>query len=208
MKKILAAVMACLLMMGFTVIPAFAEGSLPADTDVGYRDVTGDSPESTDIPVYGYIGEDVDVTDPDPDDPDTPPDFTPFEINVSVPVKIIWVAFESDAGAISAPNYKITNNSVGNNVAVAITSFTGTATNPDNATVDPDLILNLTGAPMARNVVNGDGITATYLTTAATVGTLSARGSYTFSLGGTWDGGFAVALMPTYEMVLTFTLAP
>ena len=125
---------------------------------------------------------------------------------MSVPVKIIWAAFESDAGAISAPNYKIINNSAANDVDVTLTSFSGSSTNTDNAIVDPNLVLNLTGSEMAGNVVTGNGATATYLTIPASKGTLNSRSEWTFSLGGMWSGGFTTAYTPTYEMVLTFEL--
>ena len=204
MKRFIAAMTAFILMMGLWAAPAFAEGSLPADSDIGYWSINGDAPQDATIPIYGYVGEDATITDPDPDGPGDPPTITPYEINVSVPVKIMWAAFESDAGAVSAPNYKITNNSEQNDVEVTLTSFLGTGT--DNAAVDKDLALSLTG-DLAKAVVTGNGTSASYFNTPDVIGVIDARDFWAFSLGGTYAGGFDTVYLPTYEMVLTFDLA-
>jgi len=201
-KKILAILTLAAFLLSLTAISAFA-ASIPADRDVAYTDVQGADPSAADIPVYGYIGEDARVTDPYPGDPEEPPIVTPNEINVSVPVKIIWAAFESGGGDVIAPKYTIKNNSSANDIDVELTSFEDTGA--DNAIADADLTLNLTSTDFTPVLVVDEGV---YPVANVALGTLDARDSWKFSFGGTWAGEFDGGLYnPTYSMVLTFSLA-
>ena len=165
-KKILA-VLAALIVLAGSPAAVFADGSFGEGTAQHNRDIAGDSPFTLDatnsnatgvkndsadgqglvpkgkpIPVYGYVGEDAVITDPDSNDPETPPEELDVDINVSVPVKILWAAFESDGGAVTSPNYRIKNNGDAN-LKVTVVNFASTGT--DNNDIDKYLTLNLTG---------------------------------------------------------------
>jgi hypothetical protein len=80
------------------------------------------------IPMYGYIGPVVkNPVDPKPDDPIV----NPWKnLDVSVPVKFIWAAFEPEEGAanplhsdLDAPEYQIINRSADYGVEVLVTDF-------------------------------------------------------------------------------------
>jgi hypothetical protein len=216
MKKIIAILAALTLMMSIGVSPAFAEGEIDPGT-IEYKSITGDSPQDNQtIPVYGYVGEDVTLEDETPGDEEEPPVINKYEINVSVPVKIIWAAFESDAGVVTAPQYKIMNKSEESTVAVTLVSFAASGTtDAANTAVDKKLTLNMTGnfpgGSSAGNiaVITSDGDDATYPVNDTMVTTstpLAARGEYTFTLAGTYGGSFATAYEPKYTMTFEFSV--
>ncbi len=202
MKKILALICATTLLFSALATSAFAAGGAIMTTPAN-RDVQGDSAQTTTIPVFGYVGEDATITDPDTGDPNKPPVVTNYEINVSVPVKIIWAAFQSEAPAITAPNYYLKNNSAGNSLSVTLSSFKARAT-PANTAVDPKLTLNLTGTQMSKNSVfaAGNGYTGTSAFPLA----FAPGAQWDFSLSGMYVGTFTTAQSPVYDMVLTFAL--
>jgi hypothetical protein len=191
---------------------AFAVPALAGEWDnPTYTSVQGSDGTSGTVPVEGYVGEAV----PDPGVPTTT-----YEVNVAVPVKLMWAAFESDGGTLTAPDYRIQNYSHANDLDVTLTSFS--ATGPDNTTVDPDLTLTITAdstptsSPMAgTQLVTSDGTTATYYSSSVAFTTTLNDADVTdgsdvwnFSLGGTWNGSTfpSTALTPTYNMVFTFAL--
>jgi hypothetical protein len=200
-KKFLAGLLAMALILALNVTPAFAAGELPGPGDIDYTDVQGTSSQQPTIPVYGYIGEDAEITDDDPDDPNEEPTVNLYEINVSVPVKIIWAAFESDGNLVTAPSYHIKNNAHAvddsRDVDVKLVSFTGT--NQDATDINSNLTLNLTGDIALTNVVG-------HISQALGSGELAQQGTWNFSLDGTWSGGFATTYNPTYSMVLEFSI--
>jgi hypothetical protein len=116
------------------------------------------------IPVYGYVGEDIeDVIDPDPKDPDVNP--FPYQIDVSVPTKILWAAFESDLGAVSSPEYYIKNNNAqtpnGKDVSVTVYSFSKRAEGThqgENEAIDRYLNLYITPTGVGFNTTNVNGV--------------------------------------------------
>jgi hypothetical protein len=208
--------------------PAFAAGELPDPSEIDYTEIQGDSPQDTgthnEIPVYGYIGEDAELEDPDKEDPDVPPTPHPYAINVSVPTKVIWAAFEADAGDITAPAYKIYNNgkAATQSVDVELTSFTAKPGNPDNTDVDKFLSLDIESADLHDSgkiaVVTSDGTTASYPASTVALGTtgedeLAEDDAWDFTLGGGYDHdhvsntiGFTTPKAPSYDMVLTFLI--
>ena len=203
MKKFIAILTVTALIFTLMAIPVHAaEPGITKSIDVTPENVfvqDGDGKDVT-IPVYGYVGEDAVITDPDKDKPHIPPIVTPAEINVSVPVKIIWAAFESDKGDVTAPTYHIKNNSTtpDYNLIVTLTSFD--AENPHANAINSALSLHITGAEMATPNVIG-------ITNAKTFeADFSAQARWEFSLSGTYDGNFDIAYTPTYSMVLTFAL--
>jgi hypothetical protein len=189
MKKLLTIALALVMALSLTAIPAFA--ATPFDgVDKAPNKIYGATYDATtatgEVPVYGYVGEAKNVvdngTDPDgdgiktdPENPNLPPSYVPYLVNVSVPTKIIWAAFETDKGVITAPEYKIVNNSLKNNLNVTLVSFTAGYTgynNGDtaaNTVVDKDLTLNIaapagdTSSPFAQEeVVKGTDQSVTY----------------------------------------------
>ena len=157
------------------------------------------------IPVYGYIGEDTTIVDPDPENPEVPPE---TEIYMQVPVKIMFAAFESDAGAISSPQYTLTNLSTANDVMVEVNNF-AQRSNP-NVDLEGKLALNLTDyagvslvsgvfpatyppAKLLKDVLpkKADGVTDNQLE---------------FKVGGTWSGAFNKELQPAFDMTLKFSV--
>jgi len=166
------------------------------------------------IPVYGYVGEDAVITDNDPTNPDVPPEVTTADINVSVPVKIIWAAFESDGGAITAPDYYIKNNSSteGHNLAVTLTKFI--TENGHATTIDENLILNIKIKKDANEAdvvipdVIGIGGELDPKSSETFAETLANQEVLEFTLTGHYDFDVdnIIAYEPKYQMVLTFAV--
>jgi len=199
MKKIITTILATMLLVAVAA-PAFAAGTITPSTS--YTDIQGDSAQNAVIPVYGYVGEDAAITDPTPTDPGTAPTVTPYEINVSVPVKIIWAAFQTGGGAVTAPNYTIKNNSANNDLDVTLTSFAPRSSS-SNTAVDSNLVLNIVGVggtEMNQTSVVGYTGTTPYSTTFA------AGASWGFTLGGQYSGAYGSDYNPIYDMTLTFAL--
>jgi hypothetical protein len=147
------------------------------------------------VTVKGYVGEDG--------DPDGGGTITPHEINVSVPTQVMWAAFQTDAGTVTAPNYHIKNNSLTNDVEVTLLSFTAQSS-ADNTAVDSALTLNLTGTEMATA---GIFTTGTGYTNVAPYGTdLVKTTQWDFSFTGNWTGTFVAGnnYNPLYTMTFKF----
>jgi len=202
MKRIIAIFTAIALVAAFATVPAFADYSLPADDKIMYDDVQSKSDYAEqEVPVWGYIGEDAEI-----DDGGTP---TTYIINVSVPTLILWAAFETDTGSVTAPSYTIKNLSTKNEVDIVMTSFT--ATGSDNAVVDKNLTLGVkVGSAPAIPVVT-PGTVAGYPAVDKEFGTLAKRteagDSLTFSFEGSWSGDFEDGpYSPLYSMTLTFSV--
>jgi hypothetical protein len=209
-KKLSAIALTAILVMALGVSPVFAAGSLPTSDEIEYIDIVGNDSVTTndnaaglnEIPVFGYIGPDADIDDPDPEDPKIPPVIDKYEINVSVPVKIFWAAFESSNGAVTAPDYKIKNNSTNtdgtNDVEVKLLSFEPRE-NSDQVP-DTELTLNLTGDLAYADVVSD---------TSQPVlggGKLPAGISWLFSIDGSYIGSYNTVLEPIYDMILEFSV--
>ena len=199
LTKILAMVMAlvCVFAMSTT---AFAAGSFDTSTAQTDNDVELEAPADADVAVYGYVGEDATISDTDPADPDVAPTVTASGtvVSVSVPVKVIWAAFASDGGEVTAPAYKITNKSAFA-LDVTLVSFNADATD-DNTAVDDKLTLNITGDEMAASDVVGITSSVAY------DDALAVDGVWNFSFAGEYTGDFGTAYTPSYAMVLQFDL--
>jgi hypothetical protein len=134
------------------------------------------------------------------------------EINVSVPIKLIFAAFETDSGAITAPNYHIKNNGE-DDVDVTLNGLT----------VETADGLALVAAPPGTGEINltlqGTGTNPPlsdtgYLTEAVTnvpLGTLTAADgaadTWNFTLTGAYNGSFAEAKKPVYLITFSFALS-
>ncbi|MDR1299852.1 MAG: hypothetical protein LBJ84_06350, partial [Oscillospiraceae bacterium] len=138
----------------------------------------------------------------------------PSEINVSVPVKLIFAAFEADAGAVTSPAYYIKNNSDAA-LSVTVDSFDERYSAGLTLTKEPpntnEIRLKLQGAGaslgigMANYLEDSDSIDEALCTLqgAGTVGDM-----YHFTLGGEYNGAFGTAKTPKYFLVLKFVPAP
>ncbi|MCL2332066.1 MAG: MucBP domain-containing protein [Actinomycetia bacterium] len=131
------------------------------------------------------------------------------EIDVAVPVKMIFAAFQSDKGEISAPAYYLLNRGQ-TPVEVKLTSFT----------VDASANLVLTSEPAATNELGlkfqGIGASSASLTTGWLVpgapnkalGTLAEKGKTgsrkDFTLSGHYVGGFFAPKTPRYFATFEF----
>jgi hypothetical protein len=217
MKKCIAIVAVVVMVLSLGTVAAFAADSYPFDkleTTQSAVNLTEDNTgkAATTIPVYGYVGVKGPVTDNKPKDPDTRPEVG--AINVSVPTKLFWAAFEGDTG-ITAPSYKITN-SAKENVDVELTSFTSVGGIESNEYVDKDLNLTIVNTTATANVFGTTGKSiavvkkADYLESSEKValGTLAKEtGEWNFTFGGTYDATFPdEAKTPKYNMVLTFSI--
>jgi hypothetical protein len=205
MKKLLTGMLTASIIAALCAGPAFAGVfDPPGQTDAGLL-----SPTATNhpIPVYGYVGEDALIEDPDPADPSATPEVTTYDINIGVPVKILWAAFVSDGGDVTSPEYKIKNYSMSKAVKVSVVNVTKD-TNTDNDAVDKYLNLsahfvkkdgtNLTVGGNTNGMyalVTGNGTTATYNTVTALITTniapvtqaTGAVDEFRFTLEGTYD---------------------
>lgn len=154
------------------------------------------------IPIYGYIGKDTNIVDPDPEDPGVKPE---TEIYVEVPVKIMFAAFESDGGAISSPDYTIKNLSTVNDVKVEIEKFE--QRNP----VDLKGALSLKIVDEHAGDLVPDLFPSDYTSAKLLKALLpkQAAGSnenvLAFALGGTWTGPFDSELHPEFDMTVRFS---
>jgi len=138
MKKLFSIVLAASFLLCLSV-PAFAEFK-PTDGTNNTIDVPAAAEDHT-VPMYGYVGPDALIIDDPPDDPDAPPTVI---LGVSIPVKLLWAAFESDGGDITSPNYFIQNNSEFD-VKITVKSLAIAASNADHTAVDNKLILTFKG---------------------------------------------------------------
>ncbi len=231
MKQLLTLTLAGIMMAGTTLTAAAsAPGFNPPgqqDDDVIF-DSSTQSSETADIPVYGYVGPDAVLIDPDPTDPDekpkpTDPDDVKYQINVSVPVKILWAVFESDVntstgiGEVTSPDYYIRNNSDELAVSITATSFAAKGANVDNTYVDGNwtnmLTLKSQNSLMVRDVeLNKTNLHLGNLSINEqmefnVVGDLDVTAvdsAYTTANGvSIMDNKYANALQPDYELKLT-----
>ncbi|MDR1272853.1 MAG: hypothetical protein LBK04_07700 [Clostridiales Family XIII bacterium] len=216
--KLISSLALIAMMVSMFTMFAFADGSLPDHVD--YGSVEGDSAETAKIPVYGYLGEDVNI---DPGTGDDEPDVKPYEVNVSVPTKFIWAAFETDDGAISSPVYHIRNNArvEGNDhsrdLNVRMFKFEREAVNPSNDEIDKYLRLLLSKADSNTfngpdiSLISGNGTNASYgSSTPIGSAKLGANSQWDFKLTGTYDSkigrGFDKAYTPKYTLTFEFSI--
>ena len=128
----LAVIITSVMSMGvFAATPVATWDPDPANT----RDQSA-TPET--IPMYGYIGPFVEnPEDPDPEDPTV----NPWKLNMSVPVKFIWAAFEPTSGLVSdvdSPTYNIINRSK-RDIKVSVLNFIETVDPIDTSLGDLNL---------------------------------------------------------------------
>jgi hypothetical protein len=146
-------------------------------------------------------------------------------IDVSVPTKLIFAAFEPDKGVITAPNYEIINNSADTPVNVSITGLTETdMTNASGLTLTTadtpgtnqfNLYFNgKVGADTATATSTTDKLSTGSFSPSLSVCTLGPKGStnspfdtYFFTLAGKYVGSFDIAKYPVYAITFTFTAA-
>ncbi|MDR3208167.1 MAG: hypothetical protein LBT60_07565 [Oscillospiraceae bacterium] len=208
MKKTLSILLAVVFMAAFAVPSAFA-GSFDDSAQQHDDAVTGhdtDSPITRIIPMYGYVGKDTNLIDPDPDNPDQPPQPADTEINLAVPIKIIWAAFASDEGLVTSPTYTVKNFSTAHKVKISVVKFEAGFHDPSaNGVVDSTLVLNLVGSYGQFGQINLLNV-GTYKTAITDIGTdLGSSTNWNFRIAGTYTGTFATAYQPSYVLTFKFT---
>ena len=169
------------------------ENGVNADFDI-------DTSESgIDTPIYGYIGPDAIITDPNPQNPDAPfvVEKSTTDMEISVPVKLMWAAFASGGGEIISPEYSIENKSAFA-VDVTLTSFEQTSSQDDK---DAGVELTLSGLASSPSGVGAQDIPAGTLDAAG-----GAQAKRTFGFEGSYEGSFKSEYAPVYKMVLTFEI--
>ncbi len=123
------------------------------------------------------------------------------QIDVSVPVKLIFAAFRSDKGAITAPSYYLQNRGQ-TPVEVKLTSFTVDVSAGLVLTSDPkksdELALKLQGLGAA-----GDWLTPGSANKA--LGTIPVGNRADFTLAGRYTGGYFAAKTPRYFVTFEFS---
>jgi hypothetical protein len=232
-RKFTAAITATAVMIALSGVNAFAAGAFDSESTAQRdRDIEGNapitlngsganvksdkidgsdvSPAGRAVPVYGYVGEDTVLVDPAPKNPDVKPNIG-YDINVSVPVKILWAAFES-AGAsgnypVESPEYSIINNSGRTGLTVRIDGFAADPANGDNMDIDGDLVLQFKSN--GASTFTGDPITVfdrdDLASPAALPGILDAGAAWGFKIGGTYDASsIPAAKQPNYFLMLKF----
>jgi len=196
MKKLIYAVITTVIVA--TTMVNVSANSLPGQVDQN-PDVNTKEPR-TEIPVFGYIGQDANITDPEDEDGGLVIDPVTTNMSVSVPVRLVWAAFASDGGEITSPVYTITNNSKFA-VDVKLTRFDNT-TREENKKEDMDANIVISLTDLNQSAINVVGMTEPLSLPTP----LSANGEKTFQIGGTYTGSFADAYQPTYNMVLEFSI--
>lgn len=222
MKKLMTITLALVMALSLSAIPAFAG-------EKGVDDLTGESSYTNQkdaakettiiIPAFGYTGEDAIVSHDVADDADDEGDISVapvYEINVTVPVKVIWAAFKSDNNDIAAPDYHISNNSTFNDLKVTLVKFTAKAgSEAENTAVDKDRTLNLksSGEHFGDTVaLIASGSSAEYKYTDGTSpfgNSLAKKDTWNFSFGGTYGSEpsvFDEPHRPQYDMQLKFAV--
>lgn len=154
------------------------------------------------IPLYGYIGPDTIIVDPDPTDPEVKPE---TEIYVELPVKILFAAFEGNNGAITSPDYTITNLSTANNVRVEIADFAQKGGSDLGGQLQLDLV-ERSGGTLVSGV-----FPASYPPTKVFAENLSKNNGGSdnvleFGVGGSWSGDFVGERNPSFAMTLLFSV--
>lgn len=201
MKKLLSLVMAILLMATFSV-SAFAAGTITDET--APQTVTVPAGGTTkEVPIYGYIGPDTDVT-PGGTDPEDPPIQYGDTVAVSVPVKLIWASFATtNVNEINSPEYFIRNNSGKTNLNVSLTAFAGGA----GASEFSSSVLKLNLAAVSGSPVAQADVLANPTKSFGTL-PFGANNIWKFKITGTYTGSYDVVKTPAYSMTLRFDIAP
>ncbi|MDR1328089.1 MAG: hypothetical protein LBK23_00605, partial [Oscillospiraceae bacterium] len=137
----------------------------------------------------------------------------PFEINVSVPVKLIFAAFDTDAGDITAPVYHIKNNGK-NTASVTVDGFDEIDGDELTLTKDPpganglQLKLEGTGASLGTGMTDYLEISSSINEPLCTLqGFGEADDTYYFTFSGKYNGAFSTVRRPEYFLVLKFGLS-
>ena len=196
MKKNLIAValVLCVATIGF--------GAALANEEPEPSDKTTES-SSEIIPIHGYVGPFSEVVTPDPD-----PDRV-TEIYVSVPVKIIFAAFDIDNGEISSPVYKITNLSKTTDLKIEIESFT--QNNDEDAPLNGQMnlkLVNQENEDLVAELFPSDYTNKKLMTDMLPKNVDSENHHiFNFMIGGRWDGDFDTKVSPIFDMTIKFSAA-
>ena len=190
MKKRILSLSLILCMMFTLSSVALAEG------EVDYSPTTA---ESEVIPIFGHVGPDATIIDPEP----------ATEIYVEVPIRIVFAAFESDAGVVSSPKYTITNLSEISELKVDIDNFR--QKNSGSVPLNENLALKLV------TYEGDDLLTDLFPSTYPPSKLLKERLSKVtdgpddnkihFMIGGFWSGTFEDEIKPIFDMTLKFSVA-
>ena len=153
------------------------------------------------IPVNGYIGRDTETIIPDEDGQSA-------VIYVELPVCVVFAAFESGGGLVSSPQYTITNLSEENDLRISLEGFaqTNAGTVPLNGGLRLDM-LSHEGEALAAGVFPADYAEEKPLCERLPQKTEGSEDNqFGFKLGGSWSGGFAADIQPSFEMTLRFSI--
>lgn len=202
-KRIAVILLAAAVLIQLPEFHSQAAGSF-TPPDPSYNESNGVDGKNV-IPFYGYIGEDTNIVDPDPTDPEVKPE---TQIYVEVPVKVAFAAFKSDGGTITSPEYQISNLSTNNAVKVEVENFVQT----DPSDLEGKLSLNLLtleGSDLLDGLFPASYPPAKVLKdTLAKKSEGSTDNTIDFKIGGNWSGGFNKQIEPAFDMTLKFTVAP
>jgi hypothetical protein len=137
----------------------------------------------------------------------------PAEINVSVPVKLIFAAFDTDGGDVTAPVYHIKNNGK-NTASVTVDGFDEidgdelTLTKYPPGVDELRLKLEGTGASLGTGMADYLEISASINAPLCTLQSSGIAGdTYYFTLSGSYNGAFSTVRRPEYFLILKFGLA-
>lgn len=130
-------------------------------------------------------------------------------LNLSVPVKLLWAAFEENEGTIVSPTYQVINHSPQVTVAIQATLTNDTYYDPDG-TLDSDISLILVGISQTADGRPVTPITPTdalAFNESHTLGNIDAGERLGFQIGGTYAGIIPESsLHPVYGMSFRFSL--
>ena len=156
------------------------------------------------IPVYGYVGPDEIIIPPNPDESKPQPE---LEIYVELPTYIMFAAFESDAGTVTSPKFKITNLSDQNDVKVEIEQFEQRL--EPEIDLEDNLFLQLQNSK--NEWITHDLFPGDYSAGKLLIGNLSKYAensddnTFEFMIGGLWSGSLDTELQIVFDMTIKFS---
>ena len=195
-KKIFATILAVCVMV------SLSSAALADDDNLLDTKETTKSAEI--IPVFGYVGPDAIITEPDPELPGTPS----AEIYVEVPVKIVFIAFESSNGIVASPKYTIKNLSTLNDLKVEIENFS--QSNEAAEPLNGQLTLKLTsheGADLVPDLFPSNYSTKKLLTDNLPKMVDDSDANHLgFVVNGNWSGSFDSTILPEFDLTVKFSV--
>lgn len=217
MKKIIsfAIALAMIASVGTTALADTAGTILEGENQIGYKGIEVDETDGTqtNVPVFGYIGPATDITDPNPgpgDEPGDPGDNVDPPVynlvQVVVPVKLMWAAFDDNDNEVASPEYKIQNRSF-KKIDVSLVSFTPRAGDASATGVADKLTLNI--SPIGNTVFQKSNVINTSAVTFGTaLNEIGENGdTWNFEITGTYTGSYNAIKAPQYDMTLRFDIA-